>query len=275
MSVWLGIDGALGAFSAALVGDDESEPRVAIGAGKDALERGLSLVHEALGTTRLRDLTGIAVGIGPGSFTGLRIALGYAKSLAFAANVPLAAVSSYDALVAADADEAGACAEIVHGRAGIACARLRRPQRLQTIVCGDYVAIADALAAEVGGDILHVSPGAPAGAVSALSERGIIVQVSPSRAHYTRGSDRAFRAIGSRRRGFRACGARRLWRTGVLRTRRDVERIVRAELDPRGADHPDHLTIEPMTIADVRDVTRIESSSFSTSLARKRLRKRT
>ena len=40
---------------------------------------------------------------------------------------------------------------------------------------------------------------------------------------------------------------------------------MRAELDPRGAEHPDHLTIEPMTLADVRAVTRIESASFSTS----------
>jgi ribosomal-protein-alanine N-acetyltransferase len=40
---------------------------------------------------------------------------------------------------------------------------------------------------------------------------------------------------------------------------------VRAELDPREADRPDHLTIERMTAADVRAVTRIESLSFSTS----------
>ncbi len=40
---------------------------------------------------------------------------------------------------------------------------------------------------------------------------------------------------------------------------------MRAELDPREADRPDHLTIERMAAADVRAVTRIESLSFSTS----------
>ena len=40
---------------------------------------------------------------------------------------------------------------------------------------------------------------------------------------------------------------------------------MRAELDPREADRPEDLEIEPMTTADVRAVTRIESSSFSTS----------
>jgi len=46
----------------------------------------------------IRDVQGIAVSIGPGSFTGLRIGLGLAKGLAFAGGLPLAAVSTLEAL---------------------------------------------------------------------------------------------------------------------------------------------------------------------------------
>jgi tRNA threonylcarbamoyl adenosine modification protein YeaZ len=182
MSAWLGIDGALGAFSAAMVRDDARAPVVASGDGKDALERGLQLIDDALGGVPLRALDGIAVGIGPGSFTGLRIALGYAKSLAFAANLPLAGVSSYDALEA----DARARAHpdriaIVHGRAGVACARLTIAGGPTRVVCGDYNTIAERLVVETGGRTVYVCAGAPAGAVSALAEHGMTVQVSADR----------------------------------------------------------------------------------------------
>lgn len=46
------------------------------------------------------DLDGLAVSIGPGSFTGLRIAVAFAKGLAFADGLQLAAVSTLEALAA-------------------------------------------------------------------------------------------------------------------------------------------------------------------------------
>ncbi len=53
---------------------------------------------------RTNDLDAVAFGEGPGSFTGLRIACGLAQGLAFARGLPVAGVSSFEAM----AQESGA-----------------------------------------------------------------------------------------------------------------------------------------------------------------------
>jgi len=179
MKLLLALDGALGVFSAAAIGFDESDShvRAASAAGGDALERGLALVENVLAGCTLSDVAMLAVTTGPGSFTGLRIALSYAKSLAFARDLPLVGVSSFD--VVEPDDVTPPFAAFVSGRKGLSCARFRSSD--ETVVeCGPDDDVAAALARRLAGGATLACAGAAEGVLAGLGERGIIVCPCPS-----------------------------------------------------------------------------------------------
>jgi len=172
----LALDGALGAFSAAIARDGRI---VASGSrlGNVALEHGLALVDELLADTGLTgaQLDRLAVGEGPGGFTGLRIAIAYAKALATVWQRPLVPISSFDIL------EYGAsfdCAlAVVVGRPGVISARLRNLSQTRR-ASGRIADVLDALlpvARRPADRALNVV-GAAEDVLHALAERGIIVR---------------------------------------------------------------------------------------------------
>jgi tRNA threonylcarbamoyladenosine biosynthesis protein TsaB len=175
--LFLALDGALGPFSVALV---ERGPggleRSAAGAQNAALEHGLELVEEVLAGTPPAALAAIAVSTGPGSYTGMRIALSYAKALALARRLPLVPVNSYDVLDWPQGS--GPAAAFVAGRPGRVCARLRLGSARQ-VFCGSDDEVADALAGALEPGTALACSGAWQGAAPRLGERGIIVQASP------------------------------------------------------------------------------------------------
>jgi len=82
-----------------------------------------------------RDLGLLAVSLGPGSFTGLRIGLAAAQGLALALDLPLAGVSTLEALACAGADDGEVCPllDARRGQVYTACYRLTpggRPREL-------------------------------------------------------------------------------------------------------------------------------------------------
>jgi len=68
----------------------------------------LVLIEEALAAAGAgwNEVERIAVGVGPGGFTGLRLGIATARALAQARNLPLVGVSSLEALAAGAADDA-------------------------------------------------------------------------------------------------------------------------------------------------------------------------
>jgi tRNA threonylcarbamoyladenosine biosynthesis protein TsaB len=173
----LALDAALDGFSAAL--DDGERLHVAPGGRQDALEQGLSRIGELLAKAGLglRELDRIAVGLGPGSFTGVRIAVAYAKSLAYGSGVPLVGISSYDALEPEDAPLP--VLTVVQGRRGVICARFRDAGGART-ACG---APADVLDRLLSGppSVLHTC-GNTEDVLSEIAERGWTVRALPPRA---------------------------------------------------------------------------------------------
>ena len=174
----LALDAALDGFSAAL--DDGGAEPIAVRTGRqDALEHGLARIAGLLADAgwRLRDVDRLAVGIGPGSFTGVRIAVAYAKSLAYAAGIPLVGVSSYDALEPEAAPVP--VLSVVRGRRGVVCARLRAAAGVLT-ACGPVTEVlARLLPGEPG--IVH-AVGNTEDVLSEIAERGWTVRVLPPRA---------------------------------------------------------------------------------------------
>lgn len=79
--------------------------------GRDHAKNLAVFVDELLRETNIasEELDAIAVGMGPGSYTGLRIGVSFAKGMCYGLNIPLLAVGSLDALaqVAIEDHEAG------------------------------------------------------------------------------------------------------------------------------------------------------------------------
>ena len=68
--------------------------------GRDHAKKVAVFVDELLRETGVApdELDAVAVGKGPGSYTGLRIGVSFAKGLCYGLNIPLVAVGSLDAL---------------------------------------------------------------------------------------------------------------------------------------------------------------------------------
>ena len=129
-------------------------------------ERLMAAVDRVLADARWtpRTLGGLAVAVGPGSFTGLRIAVSTVKGLALALRLPVAAVPTLDAMAAALPWAAVPVCPVLDARKGEVYASLYRPAGGGAMRrAWEYLALSpSALAARLTEPTLVVGDGAAA-----------------------------------------------------------------------------------------------------------------
>ena len=159
----LALDTALNACSAAVLDGDQVLSQIQEPMVRGHQERLALMVQEAMGQTGLTfdDLDRIGVTVGPGSFTGLRVGMAFAKGLGLAVDRPVVGVTSLAAL-AASVDCQGLVAAVIDARRG--------QLYIQIFLDGRAIMAPDALSAETaaarlaelwrGGPAQIVGPGA-------------------------------------------------------------------------------------------------------------------
>ncbi len=96
----LAFDCSMQACSAAVVADDRLLARRSLGMARGQAEALMPMVLAVLAEAGLGwpDIGLVAVTVGPGTFTGLRIGLAAARGMALAGNLPVAGVTTADAI---------------------------------------------------------------------------------------------------------------------------------------------------------------------------------
>jgi tRNA threonylcarbamoyladenosine biosynthesis protein TsaB len=128
-------------------------------------ERLMVAVDRLLGDAgwTVRDLSGLAVAVGPGSFTGLRVGLSAAKGLAMALRIPVAGVPTLDAMAASLPFAALPVCPVLDARKGEVYASLYRWDGAAMRREWEYLALApEALAARLDEPVVVLGDAASA-----------------------------------------------------------------------------------------------------------------
>jgi tRNA threonylcarbamoyladenosine biosynthesis protein TsaB len=161
----VGIETSTPQTSVAIGTESEIVGRVAI-AGKARQESVTPALKQLMewSDVQLKQVGGIAVGIGPGLFTGLRVGVETAKTLAQVLHVPLVGIVSLDALAYAVRTTHKRIAAVIDGRRGEVFFAIYRSVPGGVVRESDHaVAKPDHLAAElqaIPGEVLAVGNGA-------------------------------------------------------------------------------------------------------------------
>jgi tRNA threonylcarbamoyladenosine biosynthesis protein TsaB len=129
---------------------------------------------------RLADLDGIAVGIGPGSFTGIRLGVAIARGLSAATGLPLRGIGSFDILLGGFQGKAKRVCPLVSAHSyGCYTALYEKRDASFTCVRGPWVSQPDELKKVLEGKLFFLGPD-----LSRFEER--LARVFGSRASFDR-----------------------------------------------------------------------------------------
>jgi len=160
----LALDTTLTACAVAIVDDEATRAALSEPMQRGHAERLAPMVHAALTTAELRaaDLDRIVVTTGPGSFTGVRVGLAFARAFALARSIPCIGISTLEAL-ALEAGESGLRGGVIAAPIGFYVALFRDGEAVLPPTLTDRAALdaagwtSDAVwrgpaAAELGGE---------------------------------------------------------------------------------------------------------------------------
>lgn len=131
----------------------------------------------------LDDLTGVAVAIGPGSFTGLRVGLAYAKGLVMGSRLAIAGVPTLDAMALCASKPPGhpelSVCPILDARKGEVYAALYRARddALEKVT-SDLVVPLEELASRISGDVILVGESKADEALGLLNGQPTLAKVA-------------------------------------------------------------------------------------------------
>ncbi|MGB9380802.1 MAG: tRNA (adenosine(37)-N6)-threonylcarbamoyltransferase complex dimerization subunit type 1 TsaB [Candidatus Binatus sp.] len=175
----LGLDTSTSIASLALI----AHGKVAASLERSATSHGAALpsaIDELVGAAGLsiHDVGAIAVGTGPGSFTGLRIGLSYAKGIAMASGCALVGIPSFDAMALSalerhNTDEGRLVCVVVDARKGEVYAALYRVVADGLEKLSEELVIAlEHLASRITEDVMFVGDQRAKDAAALVKSRG-------------------------------------------------------------------------------------------------------
>lgn len=183
----LALDTALGACAACVLDETTAEP---VSIETMALERGhaealLPLVERVMARVEggFSSLSRVAVTVGPGSFTGLRVALAAARAIGLAVRIPVVGVSTLSAYCAAMMTRRAGriTAAAIDARHGTVYVQALAPDG-SLLLPAQQMAVKDAVRALVGGSISLAGSGAMMMAQEAwaIGLDAVVVDASPA-----------------------------------------------------------------------------------------------
>jgi len=107
----------------------------------------------------IKGIRGIAVGTGPGSFTGIRLGLATARGLSLSLNIPIRGVCGFDNLLSTYEGTASRVCPLVNAHSyGFYTAVYARDRRSFTRIREPFVCQPEELAKMVGGELFFMGP---------------------------------------------------------------------------------------------------------------------
>ncbi len=188
----LGIDTATQIASVGVTRGEESVAEASNRATSNHTETLLPLIADVLSQAKvsLRDIEGIGVSIGPGSFTGLRIALGTVKGLAYATGQRVVGVPTLEALAHTVSDWEGLICPILDARKREVYAALFQRNRngeLVTVRSAQVSALGEVLE-QITAPCLFLGDGVETYGVAIQEYCGAQAQLLPFATYHPRGA---------------------------------------------------------------------------------------